>query len=455
MSAETERRKRELEEEQGYYATQSDNGRPLGMPPTPPVIPLSPDPFGRYPSTPEPPEDQKVASRWDILRGHTRTSSGPVKDVPVVPEAPQTRSSATTSRFSADSITGDDIAVKSSSRATLISVKGIKNLWRKSNGKTPPTPSAPSSAPSSGRSSPHVPPVRPDRPSEEHIDLPDIPPIPMTPGAYGRFSPLPPPPPESRSKEMPPPPPPPERRPSYDIPPPPQSAPAQLSVPFMGRPNGPSPIVATQMQPSRGTGGLERFHFDQESPYPYPTRRTPAVTRYAPRPPSPPQMPSIPEKEKATTRKSILKSWKSTSSGSISKPPTAEPRSSFERPNAGGRGRRPSVITFGSSRTSVTSPDIPPSPQIPENLVGVQRFSNQSGRSRITTSSVDSTKYSPPQHQIPLSARSSSPRRSMGSSHSQESEGRPSFDTSQFEIVSPKMGSTLSYPYHGLDHENS
>jgi len=200
--------------------------------------------------------------------------------------------------------------------------------------------------------------------------------------------------------------------------------------------------LTTHPQPARAAN-LDRLHFDQESPYP--VHCNPPV-RQSPHPPSPP-LPSIPEQEKPA-RKSILK-WKGhTTNPSVTAASEAQPRSSFERPGATvtSRGRRPSVINFGSTRASVTSPDLlPPSPRLPDHLV------NKNGLSQMTRFAVAPTEsYSPPPRQSSLGALPPSPARSMTSSHNSE-ETQPSFDASQFEIVSPKSGNSLNYPYHGLD----
>ncbi|KAF9531862.1 hypothetical protein CPB83DRAFT_785578 [Crepidotus variabilis] len=449
-ATESEKRRREQEEENALYPRR---GASKDLSPADSVIPLSPDPFGRYPSSPEPPTP---ASLQD-----TATQRG---DDPAPRQADaahtRNRSGTTTSRFSADSISGDEPAaiMPKSNRSTLMSVKSIKNLWRKSKEKTPSvsTNSLPPipSVPSSGRNSPMVP-QRPDRPSQENMDLPDMPDIPA-PTNFGRLSPqlMP----QTRSsldqggrrtpQEMMPP-----ARVSMDQLNPGSSQ--QLGIPqFQMRPN-PGPITTPHMrQASRSTGNLDRLHFDQESPYP--TRVTSTAPRQSPRPPSPPQLPAIPEKdqpapppqeqEKNTTRKSILK-WRSgnnnangthKSTGSTSEP---QPRQSFERPNTangGGRGRRPSVINFGSTRAaSVSSQEIPKSPPLPS------QFASQAN----PTSGASS---SPPFKQPVPSTRSVSPQRSMASSR--DSIGsRPSFDVSQFEFVSPQAGGTLNYPYTADD----
>ncbi|TFK77535.1 hypothetical protein BDN72DRAFT_852596 [Pluteus cervinus] len=196
----------------------------------------------------------------------------------------------------------------------------------------------------------------------------------------------------------------------------------------------------------------------------------------------------------------------------------SEPRASLERPNAGApRPRRPSVLHFGSSSRTTPSPapsssampppnqgsEIPPSPQIPEQylqhtsslrkvstenhkrgssvtsgattVVGSTATSimskiglRRSSKSRMSSSESNpppsmtssSTASSPPSHShqplssISSSVRSGSPIDSMTSPR-ESGETRPSFDASQFEIVSPKLGGTLTYPYHALDHDTS
>ncbi|KAF9055942.1 hypothetical protein BJ165DRAFT_1521903 [Panaeolus papilionaceus] len=634
-SPETEKRRREQEQEEALYPPVSASQREesLNSGTGSPVIPLSPDPFGRYPSG-EAEGTQAGSINWETMtigRGVPETE----ETVGEMSFSPRTRArSGTTSRFSADSSTTEETAAASSaasttskvsSRATLMSVKSFKKLWRKSNNKStsekppvPPTPppppmsapAVPTSAPpsSSGRSSPMVPPQRPERPSDEQLlDIPDVPPPPsaglgrLSPGpnaqapphpagrmsidqqsvrsrpsvdglppqhrgqptpppsaGLGRLSPgpnasmppyppgrtsvdqmsvrsrpsvdgypqqqpgqpqhppfppnhpqygqhpqqmqRPPQPPHPQQMQRPPQPPYPQQHPQHPQgfhPPHPQPGPPgppgqfgpgapghhpQLSVgTFQGRNPNPPPFIMTHLQPSRSASGLDRLHFDQESPYP--TSIRPA--RQSPRPPSPTPLPIIPEGEKnlntnmnggnnyppasanTGTRKSILKKNGANGSSISSmhsveqhyQVPASAPasRSSFERPPSAGasRGRRPSVINFGSTRSSVTSPDLPPSPQIPSHLISMKSHppNNNGGgldyrtsqRSKLTTSSSES--WSPPQRQASLSARSASPPRSMASSRD-SADSRPSFDVSQFEFVSPPRGASLSYPYN-------
>lgn len=554
VSAETERRKRELEEEFPVLANTSS--------PIPEhaaedqVIPLSPDPFGRYPSsTPSEPTSidahlsDSSSQQWDTVTvGRGSTSLEPVaEDDDETPGAlaSQGRSrSATTSRFSADSATiGDEGAsTKPSMKTTLMTVRSIKKLWRKSNNKSSNTNNIPTSTPA-GRNSPQAPPVRPERPSEETMDLPDVEhPLPNPPPNFKGYSPQPnsphPQPPLRMSQDQ-------YRsmrtsqdqysssRPSYDqtnpanthvpqnlnvpqskqglqvphspnqgvFPPiptstPPPNHPQGLMVPpqnhsgglnlpaYVGRSANVSPIIAAQMLP-RGGSSMNRLQFDQESPYPVHS------PRYSPRAVSPPSLPpaqvplppspavptSIPaqqaqqqqqslpslvsEKEKLTGRKSILKAFQKSKQTPALPPTPTEPRSSIDKLSQSpgiGRPRRPSFHSTKSSMTSVN--DIPPSPHIPEQFLvggggpknGATLGTMNSGdssvkQSRLTTSSTDSA-ISQRQH---LGRSGSPPPLSMASSRSSQ-ETRPSFDTSQFEIVSPKA-STLTYPYHNLDHQ--
>ncbi|KXN88902.1 hypothetical protein AN958_06772 [Leucoagaricus sp. SymC.cos] len=481
VSAETERRKRELEEEYPALAKspspvpeQSEQAADDS------VIPLSPDPFGRYPSSAstEPATiDARLSNssshQWDsVTVGRGSTSLEPVAEDEGSPGALafQGRSrSATTSRFSADSVTiiGEEAAsVKPSMKTTLMTVRSIKKLWRKSNNK-----STSSNTPALvvGRNLPQAPPMRPERPSQETMDLPDVEhPLPAPPPNFkGGFPPVPvnTPPPIHSSGLM--------------VPPPDHQT--SLNPPsFVGRNGNTSPIIAAQMLSGRGGSSMGKLRFDQESPYPVHVTNSP---RYSPRAVSPPLLPPaqgsvppspvvpapvlpqqlqslptpVPEKEKLTARKSILKAFQKSKTSSVPPPTPTEPRPSFDQlsqaSTSTGRPRRPSFHSTKSSMTSVN--DIPPSPRIPEQFLGGASAKNgttlpppdNARQSRLTTSSTDSA-ISQRQR---LGRSGSPPPLSMASSRSSQ-ETRPSFDVSQFEIVSPKT-STLTYPYHNLDHQ--
>lgn len=509
MSVETQMRKRALEEEQGQgylgYASSTivDDS---------PIIPLSPDPFGRFSSSPS----GRSSAYWEAdpsVQSSSSTLSSVAQDTH---NRTRSTSSAATSRFSVDSVATEEMVPKANNRSTFT----IKRLWRKSgkNVPSPNTPPPPPPPPPVGRRTSVQIPQRPERPSQEKLELP-----PSTP-TTSKVSP------QLGSpyllKELPPSPQPhqlsfpqhvqtqqlplhpsPQQTPfhpqSHQSPvPQPHPQPHQLSVPHpqqLGVPqpqprSGPygmraahtGPIVAAQMQPNRGNASADRLHFDQETPYPI--RRMPP----SPQPNPPPNLPSssprfsdlplastpppaippssahLSEKERPSARKSILKGWKSATSSTMQPSPMTESRSStekqnmerqsmerppVERSNANGatRSRRPSILNLGSSRTSPVSPspDIPPSPQIPQQYINPQwNEHRQSMKSKLSSGSVDlSGPNSSLNNNNASGVRSSSPTRSRRSSLS----SRPSFDASQFEIVSPKMNSTLSYPYHELD----
>ncbi|KAG6851357.1 hypothetical protein H0H93_005755 [Arthromyces matolae] len=517
ISEESALRKRELEQEQGYQQRRASPPKPPYTGPESPLLPLSPDPFGRFASTPAHSVGSQPSSVYWDRDAVPDISNESAVDIPVPIDNPaRKRSNSTaTSRFSTDSITVVEPILKSN-RATLMSVNTIKKLWRKSTKNVPPSPSPTVS----NGSIPAVPPV-PLRPSLERAEetpqtptqgrfSPQLsvprqsqgtpPPLPQTPGhlsvpaMLSQHSPIPhsqsPPPYSSQppSQTLSPVPHPqnlPMQASRPQVPPHPHNSvpypthpqpvmPPQLSVPpplFNGNSTSIQPIMATKMRPGRSNSTLDHFQFDQESPYPITPRRP--VTKLSPTPTTvlspqvqtmqlPPTTPSpngnlshmAPPQASTekSARKSILKGRKPSLASSItSMQPQAgsipEPHSGIERQDSNGsRFRRPGILNTGSSRTSVTSPppDIPPSPRIPQQFL-TRNDTRQSVRSRLTNSSIDSSHSSQK-----LNASSTSPRRSMASSRSSQ-ESHPSFDTSQFEIVSPKAGATFSYP-HQFDH---
>ncbi|KAL0951722.1 hypothetical protein HGRIS_008396 [Hohenbuehelia grisea] len=412
ISAETQFRMRELEEQEASY--------PLIHPPSnghispateSPVIPLSPDPFGRFSSSPGPSSSRQPPPRWDL---GSPPSHGPMNDA-IPPEYSRPSSAAPSSRFSADSFTGEDglpKSLKSAGNGGLMSVKSIKKLWRKSNKNSISASASQSSG--TGRSSPGPMPSVPGTPTFASMPMPPPPPL----SAHGEFA---------------------HQQQQGGLVPPPSRA--SLAPPF------PPPIQNHRADPS-----IAQMHFDQESPYP---TRIAVSPRYSARPPSPnypAPPPPLPEKEKSSVRKSILK-WKSSASGSSSQnAANAEPRGSMDRAASPGmRSRRGSNVS-NASPPNVLS-EIPPSPRVPEHFLAtrgpsVDGMNRQLVRSKMP--SVDSTGR--PRSATSSLARSASPQRSMGSSRDSE-ETRPSFDVSAFEIVSPRGGSGLSYPYHALDHD--
>ncbi|KAG6879449.1 hypothetical protein C0992_002580 [Termitomyces sp. T32_za158] len=535
LSEESEVRKRELEEQQSYHRRPAPPKLSIDAN-SEPIIPLSPDPFGRFASTPPPlPGEQQRSAYWekDVMPDISNISA---VDIPPPIDSPDGRKrsdSSATSRFSADSITGIEANSKLN-RSTLMSVNTIKKLWRKNTKNTspklPPIPSGFSttilppvpvqaspgksdeppkdprsgtlspqlpSRPSQGMVPPPVPQVPPQqllmpitaqqlravsesqsssetsqspKPLPQHL-APPVPPKPQSPMLHFQHLP------HYSSKQRPPAPYSLQQSQDSVLPQQQMTVPQQLSVRplFNGTSTNPQPIVVTKMRPGRSNSSLDHFKFDQETPYPITPRRTRANSR----PPSPP-IPSpslqtvypspptstlsngnflppapVPLQDKLSVRKSILKSRKSSSISSImSMQPVgaAEARITTEQLNSNGvRPRRPSIISLGSSRHSVTSPppDIPPSPQIPQQFLA-RSDKRHSIRSKLTNSSIDSS-HSAPQPSSKLSGGSTS-RRSMASSRSSQ-ESRPSFDTSHFEMVSPKMNPASYYhrPNHSMD----
>lgn len=422
-SDETLARQRALAEEHGLYP-------PLTVPNMygttgsldSPVIPLSPDPFGRYPSEAEATriESERNSQSYSDDGSTTQAASVPDRASLMVPgpSTPDSRPQSLTpsSRFSMES---DEIAKAASVQAnskssspSLMSVKTIRKLWRKSDVKreSVSTQGKPESRPVS----PNMPPQAPQVPQPQPQPQPQ---------PAGR----------SRAKSI-----------------------SKSSIPPTEYP----PFVPASMPPRNN---LRALRFDQESPYPiHPVRpvRSPSPPRPVPQQAPPPAAGS----QRNSVRKSILKSLKggslSTGSAKSSISSTAS-RSSTEQQPEPKRRRRPSMLDMaaGAMRSSLSLgsstslSDIPPSPALPEQYAQHNRST-----SRPSVSSNASAASSPPRMRSPLMAPSSSPPRNGLTAAGRQShasddssyESRRSFDASQFEIVSPPHGS-LSYPYHGLD----
>ena len=385
-----------------------------------PVIPLSPDPFGRYPSSFVPFEE--------------------IPPVPAVPEMPTRpthkaeKSSISTiikeertpsSRFSLDSTPDDhdssNLASGKDSRlrsTSIVSVKNIRKFWRKSGTKG----SISQSTPSSGKNSP--------TPSPNNF-LPPPSPVP-TDTPQSQYPPLPP----SRA-------------------------------------------------PSRADSVLDHLRFDQDSKYPIHLNKGPSNQPPTPGPstttgPSPSPTPP-PENKMGSVRKSILKSLRSGSFSHTTAPGdnahTNTDKSNGELTPQGqssSKKRRPSAFESVSHRVrgSVSSAlsDLPPSPNIPEHFINgnqpqkvsiLTNNTNKPHRASMKragpTGSHSSTDSSTPSIVSPLSA-ASPPRNNevIIRRGSQDSEDELSgLDNSQFELITPPkngMRSSLSYPYHGLEH---
>ncbi|KAI0778693.1 hypothetical protein BD413DRAFT_490056 [Trametes elegans] len=423
MSDETLARKRELEQERDMLYP------PLVAPSLlrnsnsdSPIIPLSPDPFGRFPSDLDgvPPLEEDLSSAYTsrnrgsatLRHAHNNKSSSNMSDAP-------------SSRFSLDSTASEDVRpptpsaapTKNGKPASIMSVKHIKKLWRRTNNKSTSGSTSPS-LPDSGRVSPNS-------------------------AAAGKRS--------SRTSS---------RSPHPD--------------PSMQR----STPGLAPLRPKNKTS-LHAFQFDQQTPYPvHPgPGRQPSTA-----PPS--SAPAGPQQGEKGTRKSILKSFRS-QSGSLSTHSSTSsigqtPRSSSELSQDArrrGKGEPGHGLHRGSGMSSsMTLVDMPPSPALPEHLAQVQAQSRsnsrQSQRSYASTSGRTSaaSRQHPSISSVDSAASSRAPSRLMAGASppgngalgvprtsGDSYDSRRSFDESQFEIVSPKLGpaQALSYPYHQLDHSLS
>ncbi|KAI0274940.1 hypothetical protein BC834DRAFT_1037547 [Gloeopeniophorella convolvens] len=366
-SEESKARKREME---GHEPTYPDivppSLRKLASSNSP-IIPLSPDPqaakitYSTFEIPPERHSSLSSLSRNDSITGATDTVS-----------------TAPSSRFSIDSSDGGG---SNRGGASLNPVRSIRSLWRKSRKSSISAGSGSASPqPPSGRTSPQPPPV------------PNVP-GPSTPRSNTPTA----------------------------VESPRDAAPSPMLSPERQPPRGQhpdSPFLSTSQaqQRARGESSINSIVFDQESPYP--VRRSPQPPAPAPRTRTPSQaarspptrhslardasehtapsspaesssldaLPSPPgslaERDKAGTRKSILKAWRTP-------PGETSGRTSVDaRPTEPLRKRRPSVIELvrGSISGAPTMGDIPPSPLLPEQYAAGAGAGAQP-RARATPSS--------------------------------------------------------------------
>ncbi|KAG1904601.1 uncharacterized protein F5891DRAFT_1103542 [Suillus fuscotomentosus] len=143
LSTETKIRKRDLEPST-YPTPLPPSFRRLSDTATDSPIPLSPDPFGRYPSYLES-EAHSPPTYWDPATG--KFTSIPVESRPSLSSVDEGSVASTTpsSRFSADSESFSMDAVTAKTSTPLVSVKTFKRLWRRSksasvSAQQPPTP---------------------------------------------------------------------------------------------------------------------------------------------------------------------------------------------------------------------------------------------------------------------------------------------------------------------------
>jgi hypothetical protein len=345
---------------------------------------------------------------------------------------------ANSSRFSADSSTAEETSsLRSIKGVSLVSVKSFKKLWRRSSksslevstSPTPPTPPAPPPTPASSNFPSTIAPRKPT----------PIQPARIPAGTSAR-----------------------EQLAALIPPPPPRSS----------RSNAPPSPVPTRRKDTL----YEKFHPDQDLPRPIysPSPRNSALTIN--QHPSSPSLStpseysarastiSLTEKEKNVARKSILK-WRNSNSSQKS------PSSSASEKQAGQR--RPSTSTTHSP--AILAGDLPlppPSPALPPPSPALpEQYANRSPRLAANGNRISldppSQPYKipplPPSPSFPPSPRPPTFHQSPNSSAVLPSEGstrpysasissmrsgdrRPSFDMSQFDMVSPKIMSNKVLP---------
>ncbi|TFY71825.1 hypothetical protein EVG20_g1186, partial [Dentipellis fragilis] len=220
-----------------------------------PIIPLSPDPFGRFPSEQPPPQDDRN-SYASTMSGTTVVGSSRVtyasfevpnerksslsrnpSDATMNSDGGNRTSAAPSSRFSLDSTDDPHLNAKNAnSSASLNPVKSIRKLWRKSNKASISSISEKVMA-AAGRTSPQ-PPVPQQPPQQEVVTNAMVPP----------------------------------RRP--------------MAQQQQQQPSSPMLMTTQAMQRAQANSSINAIHFDQESPYPL--RRSPqpppAQPQYANRP---------------------------------------------------------------------------------------------------------------------------------------------------------------------------
>ncbi|KAL5534052.1 hypothetical protein ACEPAG_512 [Sanghuangporus baumii] len=140
-TSESRARVRQYEEEAGFYSEQPKLQPSLAQQAPEagsPLLPLSPDPFGRFPSS----VDNNVSSNM---------SNPPERDSSLrngmPPAGPSTgrHSEAPSSRFSVDSVAEEQQSLKVNKGPSLVSMKSFRKLWRKNDKVSPSGMSMPAS----------------------------------------------------------------------------------------------------------------------------------------------------------------------------------------------------------------------------------------------------------------------------------------------------------------------
>lgn len=530
--SESAMRKRELNEEMMGMSTPPP---PRGTGESPSVIPLSPDPFGRFSSSvyedgsPTPVARpggggvkrssvrQSGAGFWDSLpvglpsplatEESVSPSAGGVEPAAEnVPKTTRRMSGASklqhASRFSVDSPdrqaakAASDKAAKAGGAGGMNPMKSIRNMWRKSSGRgsvssmSVPTPEEPVPALPGKERRPSV----VARTSKESVrksvesvrtslsrassregsgraPSPQMQQLPPSPLPHVQSFNQPPPPHPTRT--------PPSHPPSRTPPPQPYAAPPP-------QPNGPPPQVAMHMMKKGSLGangnglapppmmaahmnnqhqqhlGLDRFTFNQETPYPIPRRAPPMPS--TPVNINAPLMPLSPvaEGQQPPSPGPGLSSDPFAAAPQTMIPPrpavSRQASTGSESENTPTGSRRPSVARTSSAGSVGKS--VPPSPPMPEKttmvvpptVVPPLRLSN-----RTTVSDSDSATVV---GDATVTGKTSSKGLDDDDDETRRmsdgSDSRPSFDVNDFEIVSPRGNAMpLSYPYTTMDHDTS
>jgi hypothetical protein len=313
---------------------------------TSPTIPLSPDPFGRFPSSPSPPSTSQASTSLEKLPSQSgaksevppeRSSRGSLSHKNSLTSRVDAESRPPSSRFSLDS---SDEGVNNRTSVSLNPVKSIKSLWKKGRkasisfvaGNSPTLQTGP------GRTSPLPPPPVPSLSSTPTTSTPRS----VTPAL------------STASRE----------------------SVASLALPADRHPPKPGyydipSASTTRLQQSHSSPSINSMIFNQESPYPVHVISPHSVAR--PRTASqaarvisvsltdvdtvPATMATSADREKAGAPKSILKSRRTDSSAVI---PTSE-KHAIQRnpPRAADPAVRQSTLTSGGGQVTLPSSSEP------------------------------------------------------------------------------------------------
>jgi|SRR6266850_1087830 len=307
---------------------------------TSPTIPLSPDPFGRFPSSPSPPSTSQASTSLEKPLSQSgarsevppeRSSRGSLSHKNSLTSRVDAESRPPSSRFSLDS---SDEGVNNRTSVSLNPVKSIKSLWKKGRKASISfvAGNSPTLQPGPGRTSPLPPPPVPSLSSTPTTSTPRS----LTPA------------PSTASRE----------------------SVASLALPADRLP--PKPVYydipslsTTRLQQSHSSPSINSMIFNQESPYPvhvispYSVAQ-PRTASQAARVVSvsltdvdtvPATMITSADREKAGAPKSILKSRR-TDSSAVS-PPSEKQATQRNPPRAADPAVRQSTLTSGGGQATL------------------------------------------------------------------------------------------------------